>query len=171
MKLHHAFALVNRLLPAEEASAHCDIPCGIYDPHPAQIAAQTVVRMHQLIEQLPVPGANASKEEESAYENSLSRYVVVKEQHAELTKRELLILWGDYFKPEHLEKYPDLHTTFWNAVKLASKTKHEINKKAAEELVGAVQRVAEIFWQTKGASVRRQPSLMPVGGEYVYPTS
>ena len=172
MMLGRAFAVLNRLLPSEEASAHCDIPCGIYDPHPAQIAAQTVLRMHQLIEGLEAPGGGPpSKQDRDKYVNALARYITVKEQHAELVKRELLILWGDYFKAEHLEKFPDLHTTFWNAVKLASKTKHEVNKPAAEELVGAVQRLAEIFWQTKGASVRRQPSLMPVGGEYVYPAS
>src|SRR3972149_7662193 len=112
MMLSRALAVLNRLLPAEDASAHCDIPCGIYDPHPAQIAAQTVLRMNQLIQQLPQPGPNASKEESATYENSLSRYVAVKEQHAELCKRELDILWHDYFKPEHLEKYRDLHATF-----------------------------------------------------------
>jgi nickel superoxide dismutase len=171
MILSRVFAVLNRLLPAEEASAHCDIPCGIYDPHPAQIAAQTVLRMNQLIEQLPQPGPNAGKAEVAAYENSLSRYIAVKEQHADLVKRELDILWHDYFKPEHLEKYPDLHTTFWTTNKLASKNKQEVNMQAAQDLLAAVQKVAEIFWATKGASVRRQPSLQTVGGEVVYPAA
>ncbi|MFQ5880577.1 MAG: superoxide dismutase, Ni, partial [Dehalococcoidia bacterium] len=109
MVLRRAFAALNRVLPAEEGYAHCDIPCGIYDPHGAQLAAQTVIRMLQLMENLPKPGANASKEETEAYENSLGRYVTVKEQHAELCKRELLILWGDYFKPQHLQQFSDLH--------------------------------------------------------------
>ena len=171
MILSRAFAFLNRLLPAEEASAHCDIPCGIYDPHPAQIAAQTVLRMNQLIEQLPQPGPNASKAELDAYENSLSRYIAVKEQHADLVKRELLIIWGDYFKPEHLEKFPDLHGTFWSTIKLASKNKQEVNMQAAQDLLASVQKVAEIFWASKGASVRRQPSLQTVGGEAVYPSA
>ena len=171
MNLSRVFAILNRLLPAEEAFAHCDIPCGIYDPHPAQIAAQTVLRMNQLIEQLPHPGPNASKAQLDAYENSLARYIAVKEQHAELCKRELLIIWGDYFKPEHLAKFPDLHTTFWTTIKLASKNKHEVNMQAAQDLLASVQKVAEIFWASKGASVRRQPSLQTVGGEVVYPAA
>src|SRR4030042_1149651 len=89
MILSRAFAVLNRLLPAEEANAHCDIPCGIYDPHPAQIAAQTVLRMNQLIEQLQLPAGNGSKVEHDAYHNTLSRYIAIKEQHAELVKREL----------------------------------------------------------------------------------
>ncbi len=153
------------------AHAHCDIPCGIYDPLPAQIAAMTVLRMHQLIEQLPKPGPDASKEELDRYQNSLSRYVAIKEQHSELVKRELDILWHDYFKPEHLDKYPDLHNIFWNTIKLASKTKQEINKEAAEELVRAVQRIAQIFWETKGVQTHRVPTHMPVGGEYVLPAA
>ena len=153
------------------AHAHCDIPCGIYDPLPAQIAAMTVLRMHQLIEQLPKPGPDASKEELDRYQNSLSRYVAIKEQHSELVKRELDILWHDYFKPEHLEKYPDLHNIFWNTIKLASKTKQEINKEAAEELVRSVQRIAQIFWETKGVQTHRVPIHMPVGGEYVLPAA
>jgi nickel superoxide dismutase len=153
------------------AHAHCDIPCGIYDPLPAQIAAMTVLRMHQLIEQLPKPGPDASKEELDRYQNSLSRYVAIKEQHSELVKRELDILWHDYFKPEHLEKYPDLHNIFWNTIKLASKTKQEVNKEAAEELVRSVQRIAEIFWETKGVQTHRVPTHMPVGGECVLPAA
>jgi len=153
------------------AHAHCDIPCGIYDPLPAQIAAMTVLRMHQLIEGLPQPGPNASKEEMDRYGNSIARYIAVKEQHAELCKRELDILWHDYFKPEHLERYPDLHSLFWNTTKLASKTKQEINKQAAEELVQSVQRIAEIFWETKGAPTHRVQTHMPVGGEYVLPAA
>ncbi len=159
------------MFKVERAYAHCDIPCGIYDPLPAQIAAMTVLRMHQLIEQLPQPGPNASKEELDRYENSLSRYIAIKEEHAELVKRELDILWHDYFKPEHLQKYPDLHEIFWHTIKQASKTKQEINKEAAEELVRSVQRIAEIFWDTKGVQTHRVPTHMPVGGEYVLPAA
>jgi hypothetical protein len=78
-----AFAILNRLLPAEEASAHCDIPCGIYDPHLAQIAALTTVRMNQLIEKLPHPASGASETEHTAYHNSFARYIAVKERGLE----------------------------------------------------------------------------------------
>jgi nickel superoxide dismutase len=166
-----AFALLNRLFPVEEAHAHCDIPCGIYDPHLAQIAAQTVVRMNQLIEGLPRPGADASKEERDRYSNSLARYIAVKEEHAELCKHEVRIIWGDYFKPEHLEKHPELHSMVWNIMKLASKSRQEVNMQAAQELLAEVQKFAEVFWATKGVSVRRQPSNQAVGGESVVPVA
>ena len=171
MILSRAFAVLNRLLPAEEASAHCDIPCGIYDPHLAQIAALTTIRMHQLIEQLTAPGADGTKEQFDAYHNSFSRYTAVKEHHAELCKQEVRIIWGDYFKPEHVEKYPELHKITWNIMKLASKVRQEVNMQAAQDLLAEVQKFAEVFWATKGASVRREPSRQTVGGEVVYPSA
>lgn len=169
MALIRSFALLNRLFPAEEAHAHCDIPCGIYDPHMAQIAAQTVVRMNQLIEALGEPGAG--KKEHDAFVNSLARYIAVKEEHAELCKHEVRIIWGDYFKPEHLEKYPELHKTVWNIMKLASKNRQEVNMEAAQELLAEVQNFVEIFWDSKGVSTKRQPSNQAVGGESVVPAA
>ncbi|MBI1884788.1 MAG: superoxide dismutase, Ni [Chloroflexi bacterium] len=175
MVLRLAFAALNRLLPAQEAFAHCDIPCGIYDPHAAQVAALTCVRMNQLIEQLEAPaaaaGAMPSKEDRDRYVHALERYTTTKEEHAELVKKEVRIIWGDYFKPEHVEKFPELHNVVWNIMKLASRVRQEVNLQAAQELVTEVQKFADIFWQTKGASVRRQGTLMPVGGEYVYPVA
>jgi len=114
------FKVVNGVFPARTAYAHCDIPCGIYDPHAAQLAALTVVRMNQLIESLPKPGPEASAQERDAYAHQISRYTAVKEQHAELCKHELRVIWGDYFRPEHVQQYPDLHGLFFNAMKLAS---------------------------------------------------
>lgn len=173
MPLLRALAPLHRLFPAEEAHAHCDIPCGIYDPHLAQVGALTCIRMNQLIEGLEAPsaaaGAPPSKADRDRYVNSLSRYIAVKEEHAELVKREVRIIWGDYFKPEHLEKYPDLHNTVWKIMQLASKARQEVNMEAAQDLLAEVQKFAEVFWATKGASVRRQPTLMPVGGEVVVP--
>ena len=169
MALIHPFALLNRLFPAEEAHAHCDIPCGIYDPHMAQIAAQTVVRMNQLIEGLEhSPGG---KKEHDAFINSMSRYIAVKEEHAELCKHEVRIIWGDYFKPEHLEKYPELHSTVWKIMKLASKNRQEVSMEAAQELLAEVQTFAEMFWDSKGVSTKRQPSNQAVGGESVVPAA
>jgi nickel superoxide dismutase len=167
--LRSPLRLIDRLSPPETVHAHCDIPCGIYDPHVAQIAAQTVVRMNQLINDLPHPDPGAGKEEHDKYHNSLSRYIAVKEEHAELCKKEVRIIWGDYFKPEHLEKHPDLHSTVWNIMKLGSKVRQEVNMQAAQDLLATVQTFAEIFWATKDASVRRQPSRQAVGGESVYP--
>ena len=144
--------LVQALRPLREvrASAHCDIPCGIYDPIQAKIAAQTVLKMVMRIQALPKPDANAGPEEWAHYQHALTRYTLVKEQHAEICKRELDILWHDYFKPEHLEKYPDLHTLFWQTLKLASKCKQTVDLQSARDLVSAVDRIAQIFWETKG---------------------
>ena len=154
---------------ADVAYAHCDIPCGIYDPHLAQIAAHTVVRMDALIQELQQPGPNASGEERAAYVNKLSRYITVKEEHAELAKRELRILWGDYFKPEHLQQYPNLHTLFWDALKAGSAARQDASMDSAQKLLKTTQEVAEIFWRTKGANPVRQPSRQTSGGELVYP--
>ena len=145
--------LVQALRPLREvrASAHCDIPCGIYDPIQAKIAAQTVLKMVMRIQALPKPDAGASAEEWAQYQHAITRYTLVKEQHAEICKRELDILWHDYFKPEHLEKYPDLHTLFWQTLKLASKCKQTVDLQSARDLVSAVDRIAQIFWETKGA--------------------
>jgi nickel superoxide dismutase len=166
------FKVVNRLLPARVAQAHCDIPCGIYDPHGAQIAALTVVRMHQLIEAQtkPVP-QDSTPEERDAYIGTLSRYVAVKEQHAELCKHELRVLWGDYFRPEHVEQHKNLHDLFWNAMKQASKTRQTIDMAAAQDLLSTTQQIAEIFWQTKGANTVRQASRQAAAGELVYPAA
>ncbi len=141
--------------------AHCDIPCGIYDPHLMQVAALTVVRMNQLIEAL---GDDAAKTKAN-----LSRYLLVKEEHAELAKREARVIWGDYFKPEHVEKHKDLHQVTWDIMKLGGKNKQEISMQAAQDLLAATQRFAEIFWDTKGVATRKQPSNQAVGGELVVP--
>ena len=97
-----ALRLLETVSAAPTVNAHCDIPCGIYDPHQAQIAAHTVVRMVQLITDLGDATDTESR-------NKLVRYIAVKEEHAELAKKELRILWGDYFRPEHLEQHPNLH--------------------------------------------------------------
>ena len=155
---------------ARMVSAHCDIPCGIYDPHLAQVSVLTIIRMNQLIAELPKPGPQTSPEERDAYVHKLSRCTAIKEEHAELCKRELRVLWGDYFTPDHLKAYPELHTLFWETMKLASKVRQEVNLQAAQDLLVKVQKITEIFWKTKGAEIRRQASLQKSGGELVYPS-
>ena len=147
--LNRIFQVVNGMFPAEVAHAHCDIPCGIYDPISAKIAAQTVLKMVMRIQALDYP-QGGTHEEYSTYRNTFGRYVAVKEQHAELVKHEVDILWHDYFKPEHLEKHPDLHTTVWDTTKLASANKQGVDLDAAKKLVGSVDKIAGIFWATKG---------------------
>ena len=141
---------LKRLSPVRLAYAHCDIPCGIYDPIAAKIGAQTVQKMVMRIGALEQPGADAAAGDWAAHANTLGRYVTVKEEHAEIVKKEIDILWHDYFRPDHVEKYPDLHETVWQANKLASKNKQSVDMDAAEELVATVDRIAKIFWATKG---------------------
>ena len=162
-----ALRALDRISPPATAHAHCDIPCGIYDPHLLQVAALTVIRMNQLIEALGEGGG--SKADQDKWHNSMSRYVLVKEEHAELAKREARVIWGDYFKPEHAEKYPELHGLVWNIMKLGGKCKQEVNMQAAQDLLAQAQRFAEIFWETKGVQSKRQSSNQAVGGEIVVP--
>jgi len=159
------------LNPPEEVAAHCDIPCGIYDPHASQIAAHTVIRMMQLIEALPKPEPGAEKAAVDTYANSMSRYVAVKEDHARICENELVILWTDYFKPEHLEKFPNLHEVFWKSAKLCSTVKQQLNMQAAKDLLAGTQQIAEMFWSSKNVQTKRQPSNQPTGGEIVYPVA
>ncbi len=134
--------LLVKIFPAKQVFAHCDIPCGIYDPHVAQLAAKTVRTMVQKIQALP-------HNSELITQNSLVRMVLVKEQHAEICKKEILILWTDYFKPEHLEKFPDLHDLIWKTTKLCSENKRGVDEAKAQELIEAVDKIADIFNQTK----------------------
>lgn len=139
-------------LPAEEVHAHCDGPCGVYDPSSARIAAEAVLSMTKKILDLQPPSSN-DQAALAAYHNTLSRYIQIKEEQAQQTKEELLILWTDYFKPVHLDKYPDLHDTFWKAAKLCSACKVEVSLQHAQELMDAVKTVHEIFWATKSRNI------------------
>src|SRR5439155_1764088 len=94
-------------------------------------------RMVDLINQLDKPGPNATAEQRQEYTNKLTRYIATKEQHSEIAKSELRILWADYFKPDHLKTFPELHDTMWKALKTASKARQEINLQAAEDLLKA----------------------------------
>lgn len=169
--LDRALHTLDRLSRPAVAHAHCDIPCGIYDPHNAQLAALTTIRMVQLIQGLQQPEGGASKEEWDFYTQQISRYVAVKEEHARICEHELVVLWTDYFKPEHLQQHPQLHEVFWKATKLTSTVKQQISLDAAQQLLAASQQVAEIFWDTKGVQTRRQPSNQTAGGELVYPVA
>lgn len=139
---------IKKWFPAPIAHAHCDGPCGVYDPASARIAAEAVLSMTKKILDLQPPtGGNAKAM--AAYENTMSRYIAIKEEQAQISKKELLILWTDYFKPVHLEKFPNLHTKFWNAAKLCSACKVEVNLDHANELMASIKEIQEMFWATK----------------------
>ena len=155
--------------PPRTVYAHCDIPCGIYDPHEAQLAALTVIRMDQLIGELAHPAPDAKLEERATYVSKMSRYTTVKEQHAERVKHEIRVIWGDYFTPDYAKQFPQTHDLVWKIMKQASKCRQGVNLQDAQDLLKLVQDFAEVFWQTKGAKTRKQPSMQKSGGELVIP--
>ncbi len=161
--------LWDRVHPPRTVYAHCDIPCGIYDPHEAQIAALTVIRMDQLIADLKMPPMDAKPEDRAAYASQIARYTAVKEQHAERVKQEVRVIWGDYFTPDHAKQFPQTHELVWKILKQASKSRQGTSLADAQELLKQVQDFADIFWQTKGAKTRKVPSLQKSGGELVVP--
>lgn len=127
-----------RLLPKiKPVYAHCDLPCGIYDPAQAKIEAQSIKAMMEKYEGLD--------------DHNKLRAVMIIEQRAELVKHHLWVLWTDYFKPPHLEKYPDLHEKFWMATKQAGECKHHMDVAEADKLLQQIDAIADIFWETKKA--------------------
>ncbi|MDO8508858.1 MAG: superoxide dismutase, Ni [Nanoarchaeota archaeon] len=150
MNLYSLFSFFHKLFPARSVFAHCDVPCGIYTLEPAKTAVATVIKMiEKLYVQVP-PADNADRREWLEFENTLARCIAVKEDHAQLCKKELLILWTDYFKPEHVALFPDLHEKFWKAAKLCSRVKQEVTMEVALQLKTAVEEIAEIFEKTHG---------------------
>ena len=122
--------------------AHCDLPCGIYETDTATHAAATCLRMIEKIEQL-------GDTSELDHHNAFVRAIQIKEEHAQKVKDQLYLLWSDYFKPEHLEKFPDLHNTFWLAIKQASKVKQTVSREECEKLVNNIAEIANIFAESK----------------------
>lgn len=139
-------SLIKQWFPAEAVYAHCDGPCGVYDPASARIAAEAVLSMTKKI--MALDGKTDLQSQ-----NTLSRYIAIKEEQAHLAKTELLVLWTDYFKPVHLEAHPDLHDTFWKAAKLCSAVKVEVSLDHAQELMAAIENIHNIFWATKNRDV------------------
>ncbi len=148
--IKRALEFVTQALP--RAQAHCDGPCGIYDPAAARITAEAVRSMTKKILALTPPDPSDAAAV-ARFHNTVSRYVAIKEEQAELTKHELLVLWTDYFKPKHVEVHPDLHDIFWQAAKLCSACKVEVSEQHADELMDAIKRIHEMFWATKGRAV------------------
>ena len=144
--LKNALSKIATALPADSVSAHCDGPCGVYDPASARIAAEAALSMTKKLVDMGTPTDVASN-------NTFGRYVAIKEEQAHLAKTELLVLWTDYFKPVHLEQYPGLHDKFWNAAKLCSAVKVGVSLEDAEALMAAIEDIHNIFWATKGREV------------------
>ena len=155
---------IDKIIGTETASAHCDVPCGIYDPITAQIAALTVVRMIDLMNDL-----EGKPERGIAYSNSMGRYIAVKEEHAEKVKQEIRVIWGDYIKAQHIEKYPNAHAVVHKIMALGSKSRQTADRDSAVQLVEAVNEFAQIFWETKGIATKRAKAPYAPALELVYP--
>lgn len=163
--IYRLIQALERRVKVEQASAHCDIPCGIYDPGPAQIAALTVVRMIDLMNEMESSHDRNSLE----YQNNMPRYVLVKEEHAEKVKNEIRVIWGDYFKQQQIDQHSNVHELVHKIMMLGSKSRQTADRENAVQLVDAVNQFAEIFWQTKGVKTKRAAAPYKPGLEMVYP--
>ena len=134
--IDRAAAALDRLAPPRPVHAHCDLPCGVYDPAQARIEAESVKAIQEK--------HNASDDE--AFR---TRAVAIKEERAELVKHHLWVLWTDYFKPEHLAKFPELHEVFWKATKKAGEAKKTNDVAVGQELIDQIAEIDRIFWETK----------------------
>lgn len=150
--LNTLISALDAVFPAPEAHAHCDGPCGIYDPASARIAAEAVVSMTRKILALKKP-EDGDQQAMASYHNTMSRYIAIKEEQAHLAKTEILVLWTDFFKPVHLDAHPDLHDKIWQATKLCSSVKTEVSEQHADELMDAIKEIHEIFWSVKKREV------------------
>jgi nickel superoxide dismutase len=130
--------------PRRVVHAHCDLPCGVYDPAQARIEAESV----KAIQEKYQDAQNQKKPTESV-EEFKTRALKIKEERANLVKEHLWVLWTDYFKPEHLEKHPDLHEKFWKATKLAGDAKRTVDPSQGQQLLDAVGDIDTIFRDTK----------------------
>ncbi|MCL4324747.1 MAG: superoxide dismutase, Ni [Candidatus Thermoplasmatota archaeon] len=163
--------LFERLLPATPVFAHCDIPCGIYDPHEAQIGALTVLRMVQLANDLAPPGPEGSAEARRDFHAKLARYTATKEAHAEVVKHQVRVIWGDYFTADMVKEFPEVNDLVAKILRDASKARQQFSLEAANALVADVQKFAEIFWKTKKVETKKIPSHQKSGGDLVVPAA
>ncbi len=149
----------------KEVKAHCDIPCGIYDPNRAQIAALSVIRMLDLIEAT----VQMKSSDEAQYQNILSRYIAVKEEEAIKCKEEIRIIWGDFIKPIHVEQYPHIHQLVHSIMMKGGAVKQQISRDKAMELLADVNSFAEIFWEIKGVKTKTIKSPYAPNEDIIYP--
>ena len=159
--IYKVLTTIDQKFGVEEAKAHCDVPCGIYDPIVAQINALTVVRMMDLMAALEGEGV--------AYDNSMSRYVAVKEEHAEKAKHEIRVIYGDFISDAHIADHPELPALFHKIIKLGGKARQTADRENGVAFVEAINDFAEIFWSIKGVSTKKVKAPYAPALETVYP--
>ena len=134
--LDSTLRLLDRARAPHAVHAHCDLPCGVYDPAQARIEAQSVKACMEKY--------NASDDADFKV-----RATTIKEQRADLVKEHLWVLWTDYFKPEHLAAHPNLHDLFWKATKTAGESKKTNDVAVADRLLAEIEEISDVFWATK----------------------
>jgi nickel superoxide dismutase len=128
--------------PTRVVHAHCDLPCGVYDPAQARIEAESMAKI--------VEKYHASDDEVFR-----DRAILIKEQRAELVKHHLWVLWTDYFKPQHLEQFPNLHDLFWQATKAAGQAKHSVDPADQQKVLDLIGEIDDVFQKSKSAEETR----------------
>ncbi len=162
--LHSLIKKLDKKIAFTEVSAHCDIPCKIYDPSAAQVAVLTMIRMVALLEELESIGVvNTTSQAE------FQRLIAQKEEHGIKVKQEITTIWGDYIKAPQLEAFPELHELTHSIMLLSSKAKQTVNKEVSLELLVKVNRFAEIFWESKGVATYTATCPYPPQQAVVYP--
>jgi nickel superoxide dismutase len=136
MVLSRLFSIIDQIRPPLDVHAHCDLPCGVYDPAQARIEAESVQKIQEKYQ----------SEKDPTFRE---RAIMIKEQRAELVKHHLWVLWTDYFKPEHLKDHPDLHDLFWQATKAAGEAKNSVDPEQGKKLLDLIAKIDKIFWATK----------------------
>lgn len=162
--LHSLLRRLDKKLSFATASAHCDIPCKIYDPITAQVAALSVIRLTDLLLEL------GDKESLSLSQQAqLSRLVREKEIHAEKVKAEVRVIWGDYFKAPQFETFPDTHELVHKIMLACSACKQHVDRQKGLELLQLVNQFAGYFWQTKGVATKTTTCPYPPSEDVLYP--
>lgn len=140
MRKHFGALLVEKFIPQVSAYAHCDLPCGVYDPAQARLEAESVKACMEKFHASDDPEFKA-------------RAITIKEDRSHKVKEHLWVLWTDYFKAPHFEKYPNLNDLFNQATKLAGAggTKGTVDVVVADQLLGKIDEISTIFWETKKA--------------------
>lgn len=162
--LHSLIKKIDHYYKLPQVSAHCDIPCKIYDPSTAQIAALTIIRLADLIGEL------AEKETLTLEDHAqLARLVSQKEEHGLIVKEEVRVIWGDYFKQPQFEQIPNIHELVHSIMLQASKAKQGIKRDDAVALLELVNQFAESFWTTKNVATFKSPCPYPPAELVIYP--
>ncbi|WP_016955748.1 superoxide dismutase, Ni [Catenovulum agarivorans] len=162
--LHNLLNKLDAKNAFESVSAHCDIPCKIYDPSTAQIAVLTMIRMVDLLEELNAKDSLTANEQAQ-----FVRLVMQKEEHGVKVKEEVRVIWGDYIKQPQIDQFPHVHELVHSINLAASKAKQHIDKAATLDLLDKVNQFAEIFWQSKGVATFTAECPYPPAQQVVYP--